>query len=180
MEDVAEEPEPEEKAMSEVRNQLKSQDLATLEATSLSTVGGRVFPDNAAVPDLRALVDIAKAWGATHAPANGGPIGGTDSTTTHQLQTDSVEAVFTPTGKQLARVVAVQVSNSGGAPMTAQLFVGGVNTGVQEININPSEDAGFLLESNIIVGPSTPLGVKLTSGSASDASVKVAHVFVGV
>lgn len=166
--------------MSEVRNQLKSQDLSTLEATSLSTVGGRVFPDNAAGPDLRALIEVARAWGATHAPANGGPIGGTDSTTTHQLQTDSVEAVFTPTGKQLARVMAVQVSNSGGAPMTAQLFVGGVNTGVQEININPAEDAGFLLESDIIVGPSTPLGVKLTSGSASDASVKTAHVFVGV
>ena len=166
--------------MSEVRNQLKSQDLSTLEATSLSTVGGRVFPDNAAGPDLRALIEVARAWGATHAPANGGPIGGTDSTTTHQMQTDSVEAVYTPTGKQLARVVAVQVSNSGGAPMTAAVLVGGVDLGVQQITINPSESAGFPLTADVIVGPSTPLQVHLTSGSASDASVKVAHVFVGV
>lgn len=115
--------------MSDVRNQLKSQDLATLDATSLNTVGGRIFPDNAAVPAVNALVSVADGWRATHAVAYGGPIGGTDDVETHQMQSDSVEAVYTPTGKQLARVIAVQVANGGGAPMTAQLFVGGVKHG---------------------------------------------------
>lgn len=64
--------------------------------------------------------------------------------------------------------------------MTAQLFVGAVNTGVQEISINPSEDAGFLLDSDVLIGNSTPLGVKITSGSATDATVKVASVLVGL
>lgn len=166
--------------MTQIRNQFKSQDLETLEATSVSTVGGRVFPDNAAVPDLRALVEVADAWRATHATAYGGPIGGTDGTTSHQMQTDNVEAVLTPSGKALLRVVAVQVTNSGGAPMTADVLVGGVLLGVQAITVNPSESSGFLLESDVIIGASTPLQVHLTSGSASDAAVKVAHVNVGV
>lgn len=180
MEVLAKEPQPEEAAMTEVRNQLKSQDLATLEAASLSTVGGRVFPDSAAVPSLRDLVSVVDAWRATHVTAYGGPIGGTDDTNTHAMQTDNVEAVYTPTGKQVARISAVQVANGGGAPMTAQLYVGGVNTGVQEININPSDEAGFLLNSDLFVGNSTPLGVKITSGTVADATAKVSFILVGV
>lgn len=166
--------------MTNVRDQLRNQDYATVDASSFSTVGGRVFPDSAAVPDVRALTDIVNGWRATHAVAYGAPIGGEDSTSTHNMQTDSVEAVYTPSGKQMSRILAAQVANGGGAPMTAQLFVGGVNTGVQEININPSDSAGFLLQSPIYVGPSTPLQVKITSGSATDATVKVAFVLSGV
>ena len=64
--------------------------------------------------------------------------------------------------------------------MTAQLYVGGVNTGVQEININPSDEAGFLLNSDLFVGNSTPLGVKITSGTVADATAKVSFILVGV
>jgi len=177
---VTKEPEPTEaQAMTEIRNQLKSQDLATLEASSLSTVGGRVFPDNAAVPGLRDLVSVTDAWRATHATAYGGPIGGTDAVVTHQMQTDNVEAIFTPTGKQLAQVIAVQVANGGGAPMTADLLIGGVIVAAG-LTINPTESAGFDIDSTLICGPSTALQVHLTSGSASDATAKAAYVLVGV
>ena len=164
--------------MSEVRNQLKSQDLSTLEATSLSTVGGRVFPDNAAGPDLRALIEVARAWGATHAPANGGPIGGTDDVSTHTMST-SDEAVFTPTGKQLAQVSAVSIANGGGAPMIADLKIGGVVVDVG-VNVDPSGAKPFELTVPLIVGPSTPVQVNLSEGTAADATVKVAYVLVGV
>lgn len=165
--------------MTDVRNQLKSQDLNTLEATSLNTVGGRIFPDNAAVPAVNALVSVADGWRATHAVAYGGPIGGTDAVVSHQMQTDSVEAVYTPTGKQLASIIAVQVANGGGAPMTADLLVGGVIVS-SGLTINPTESAGFDIDQTLYVGPSTPCQVHLTSGSASDAVAKVAYVLVGV
>tara|TARA_Y100000361_G_scaffold148525_1_gene161459 strand:+ start:69 stop:566 length:498 start_codon:yes stop_codon:yes gene_type:complete len=165
--------------MTEVRNQFKSQDLATLEASSINTVGGRIFPDNAAVPNLRALIEVVDSWRATHAVAYGGPIGGTDAVVTHQMQTDSVEAIYTPTGKQVAQVVAVQVANGGGAPMTADLLIGGVVV-TSGLTINPSESGGFDIDTTLLVGPSTPLQVHLTSGSASDAVAKAAYVLVGV
>lgn len=165
--------------MTEVRNQLKSQDLATLEASSLSTVGGRVFPDSAAVPSLRDLVSVVDAWRATHSTAYGGPIGGTDATVTHAMQTDNVEAIFTPTGKQLAHIVAVQVANGGGQPMTADLLIGGVIV-ASGLAINPAESGGFDIDAPLYVGPSTPLQVHITSGTVSDATAKAAYVFVGV
>ena len=176
---IAKEPQPEATAMTEIRNQLKSQDLDTLEASSLNTVGGRVFPDAAAVPSLRDLVSVADAWRATHATAYGGPIGGTDAVVTHAMQTDNVEAIFTPTGKQLAQISAVQVANGGGAPMTADLLIGGVLVAAG-LTINPSESGGFDIDSTLIVGPSTPLQVHITSGTVADATSKAAYVLVGV
>jgi hypothetical protein len=166
--------------LTNVRDQLRNQDLATVDASSFSTVGGRVFPDSAAVPDVRALTDIVNGWRAAHAVAYGAPIGGEDSTVSHNMQGDTIEAVYTPTGKQVARIIGVQVSNGGGAPMTADLYAGGVLLGVQQINVNPSEASGFLLQSDIYVGPSTPLQIKIASGTPSDATAKVAFVLCGV
>jgi hypothetical protein len=166
--------------MTNIRDQLRNQSLADVDATSFATVGGRVFPDNAAVPDTRALTDIVDAWRATHAVAFGGPIGGTDAVETHAMQTDAVEAVLTPQNRQVARIIAVQVANGGGAPMSASLHVGGVLLGVQQITVNPSSSAGFLIQNEIIVGSSTPLQIKIESGTVSDATAKVAYCLVGV
>ena len=166
--------------MTEIRNQLKSQDLATLDAQSLNTVGGRVFPDNAAVPGLRDLVSVTDAWRATHATAYGGCIGGTDSVTNHQMQDGATdENVLLPTGKQLHQVQAVSIINGGPQPMTAHLLVNGVIVGAI-LTVNPTESAGFTISNGLTVGASTPLQVNLVTGTAADALVKVASVLVGV
>jgi hypothetical protein len=165
--------------MTTVRDQLRNQSLGDVDPASFSTVGSRVFPDRAAVADTRALTEIVDAWRSTHAVSFGGPIGGTGAVETHVMQTDAVEAVYSPQDKQVARVVAVQVANGGGAPMTASLHVG-VLLGVQQITINPSEASGFLLQSEVIVDASTPLQIKIESGTVSDATAKVAYVLVGV
>lgn len=166
--------------MTTVRDQLRNQSLGDVDPASFSTVGSRVFPDRAAVADTNALTQIVDAWRSTHAVSFGGPIGGTGAVETHAMQTDAVEAVYTPQDKQVARVVAVQVANGGGAPLTATLHIGGVLLGVQQININPNDASGFLLQSEVIVDASTPLQIKITSGTVSDATAKVAYVLVGV
>tara|TARA_Y100000004_G_scaffold194286_1_gene258522 strand:+ start:520 stop:1017 length:498 start_codon:yes stop_codon:yes gene_type:complete len=165
--------------MSDIRNLLKGQDVENTTADQLHTIGGRVFLDQESVASLNDFANIAQAWRGVHALAYGGPIGGTDAVTTHQMQTDNVEAVLTPTGTQLHRVIAAQVANGGGAPMTADLLVGGVLV-AQGLTINPAESAGFDLDASLVVGASTPLQVHLTSGSASDAVAKVASVLVGL
>lgn len=183
MEDRISKPEPKEEgvaSVTEIRNQLKSQDLDTLEATSLSTVGGRVFPDAAAVPSLRDLVSVADAWRATHVTAYGGCIGGTDSVTNHQMQDGATdETVLLPTGKQLHQIQAVSIVNSGPQPMTAHLLVNGVIVG-PILDVNPTESAGFTISNSLTVGASTPLQVNLVTGTAADALVKIASVLVGV
>lgn len=165
--------------MSELRNILKASTIDAATADQIHTVGGRVFLDASSIVDLNDFARIVDSWRGVHALSYGGPIAGTDTTTTHNMQTDAVEAVLTPQNTEVERIVAVQVANGGGQPMEAALYVGGVNTGAQNININPSEEAGFCMCVPIVVGNSTPLQVKITSGSATDATVKVAHVKVG-
>jgi len=165
--------------VSDLRNILKGQSVDATTADQLHTIGGRVFLGQDAVAALRDFAAIADSWRGVHALAYGGPIGGTDSVTTHQMQTDNVEAILTPTGTALHDVVAVQVANGGGAPMTADLLVGGVVV-ASGLTINPSESAGFDIKRSLTVGASTPLQVHLTSGSASDAIAKAATVLVGL
>lgn len=166
--------------MTTIRDQLRNQSLGTVDPASFSEVGSRVFPDRAAIPDANALINIVETWRATHAVAYGGPIGGSDAVATHTMQSDAVEAVYTPQNRQVAQIIAVQVANGGGQPMTADLYAGGVMTGTAQININPSEEAGFALTSPLFVGADTPLQVKLPTGTPSDATVKVAYILCGV
>ena len=46
--------------MDEVRNQLKSQNFATVSPTAFGEVGGRVFPDNPSIADVNDLIEIVK------------------------------------------------------------------------------------------------------------------------
>lgn len=166
--------------MTTIRDQLRNQNLGTVDPASFSEVGSRVFPDRGAIPDANALINIVEAWRATHAVAYGGPIGGSDVVTTHVMQTDAVEAVLTPQNRQVAQIIAVQVANGGGAPMEADLYVGGVLVGVQRITINPGEENGFALTTSVLAGADTPLQVKIPSGTVSDATAKVASILLGV
>lgn len=180
MEEFDKEPQPEAEAVTQVRNQLRLQDLATVDAESFSTVGGRLFPDSAAVPDLRDLVSIVDSWRASHAVAYGGCISGTDSVTNHQVQDGATdETVLAPTGSQLHQIQAVSIVNSGPQPMTAHLLVSGVIVG-DILTINPTEKAGFTISNSLTVGASTPLQINLVSGTAADALVKIASILVGV
>lgn len=165
--------------MSDLRNLLKGQTIDGTTADQVHVIGGRVFLDQSGVPSLRDFAEIVSAWRGVHALAYGGPIGGTDAVTTHQMQTDNVEAILTPTGTALHRVVAVQVANGGGAPMTADLLIGGVVV-ASGLTINPSESAGFTIGSDLVIGASTPLQVHITSGTVSDAVAKAATVLVGL
>jgi len=62
--------------MSEVRNQLKSQDLDTVEPAAFKNVGGVIYPDQAARNNLEALRDITHGFQAVHLPTYGHAIPG--------------------------------------------------------------------------------------------------------
>ena len=56
---------------SEIANQLKSQSLGDVLASTFNTVGGRVFPDLLASQSLADLVKVVDSYRATHAPLYG-------------------------------------------------------------------------------------------------------------
>lgn len=109
---LAQEPQPEAEAVTQVRNQLKSQDLSTLEASSLATVGGRVYPDAQAIADLGALAHITEAWRAVHVPTYGAPIPGTGNVQSLTAEApNSWQDVVVPTGQQVTAVQFAAVFN---------------------------------------------------------------------
>jgi len=110
--------------VTEIRNQFKSQDLATLSAASINTVGGRIFPDDAAVPDLQALVAILDAWRSVHVPTYGAPIPGTGDTAVHQFELpNTIETVYAPATGEVASVQMITVQNAGVGTIVLDLFL---------------------------------------------------------
>lgn len=111
--------------MSEVRNQLRNQDLNTLAATSLSTVGGRVFPDNAAGPDLRALIEILNSYRAVHAPTYGQPIPKTgDAATLTASEANTWEDVIAPANDEVIMVQFAGLYNAdAGSPAQVDVAI---------------------------------------------------------
>jgi len=99
--------------LTQIRNQLKSQDLSTLSASSIETVGGRVFPDNAAVPDLRALVEVLDAYRAVHVPTYGQPIPKTgDAATTTASALNTWDDVIAPANDEVHMLQFAGLYNS--------------------------------------------------------------------
>ena len=68
--------------MSEIRNQLKNQNLEAVLPASLAQVGGQVFPDEPSIQDQLDFAQIVRTWSSVHAPTYGNPIGSTSSTIT--------------------------------------------------------------------------------------------------
>jgi len=88
--------------MSEVRNQLKSQDLDTVEPAAFKNVGGVVYPDNKAKNNLESLNEIVTSFRSVHTPTYGNPIPGSpygytdtidSSTTTKIIETTPNEVI---------------------------------------------------------------------------------------
>lgn len=164
--------------MSDLRDLLKSQTAAATTGAQLNTVGGRVFLDGSARSSMNDLQAIGEVWRVVHAPTFGAPIPATDTTTSYTMTGDSTESVLDPSNG-VVQVVAVDVTNGGGAtPLVVELSVNGVLISSEALSIDPLGRKAFQLTSPLFIGPSTPLQAKVTQGTATDATVTIAHVTV--
>lgn len=164
--------------MTEVRNQLKSQDLSTLQATSLSTVGGRVFPDNAAVPDLRALVEVLNGYRAVHVPTYGQPIPGTSDAASHTADApNDWKVLIQPSGETVTEVQLINIFNNGAAPVEVDIGLidsDGTAYVAAVFTVNPGERVnGMQLTNNTLtLDRNTSLQFRVVTGTFGDVSVR--------
>lgn len=165
--------------MGELRNQLKSQTLDSLTASSLSTVGGRVYPDDAAVPDLGALVSVLDSWRAVHVPSYGAPIPQTGTLHTHAMTGSDLENVVDVSAGVL-KVQAVSLTNGGPAPILFDVYVGGVALNSDALAADPGNFRAFAIPSPLFIDENTPLQVKITSGTPTDGVVDVSTIAVAL
>jgi hypothetical protein len=106
----------------ELLNQLKSQDLATVNPTAFKQVGDPVFPDLNALGSLQAFGHIVEAFRHVHLPAYGGPI--PRSSKVASIANDG--SLLAMTGSAVAMVQAIQLVNASTDPVEVHINLNGI------------------------------------------------------
>lgn len=162
--------------MDEIRNQFKSQTLASLVASSIQTVGGRVFPDAPAVTDLEAFKAVVESWRGVHVPTYGQPIPQSGST----VQTTGADTLISATGNQVKRINAITLKNSGDSAPIVTTLTQGTSPPVSLIALPDGgtcpPQSTIIINGPFYVDENTPIIVGVSSGTAGDlTSSAVVH-----
>jgi hypothetical protein len=152
----------------ELSNQLKSQNLSTVNPSAFLQVGGPTYPDTPTLEGLEAFRAVVDAFRAVHLPSYGSPIalsGGTAS-----LVGDG--DILAPTNQQVALISALQCENIAVGTMDIVIAIGGV--AVSEQTLPAAKTTAINLNSKYIT-KNTPLSVSVLSGDAADLTTTVAY-----
>jgi hypothetical protein len=159
----------------EIRQQLRNQDLDTLQTGTLNTVGGRIFPDDLAVIDLNALNQIVNSWQSTHVQTYGQVLPNSGSIAEGIADGGGLAVA----DNEVLDVVAISCANAGGADLIE--FTVGIGdlilfaSAVPPSSTLASSEFGAIFPLTLSKGLS--LKFVVTSGTASDFSAKVAYQY---
>jgi len=158
----------------EIRQQLRNQNLESLLVTQTNQVGDRIFPDDMAVLDMEALQQIVSAWRATHTATFGQVLPNTG------IIREGIEdgQGIAVADNEVLELVALSAANAGGAPITLSIRIGDVvliNSVVDPTNGLTTSDLGTLFPMTLSKGLS--LKFVVTGGNASDFTAKVAYQY---
>jgi len=160
-------------ASTEIRQQLRNQSLDDLLIDSIQTVGGRIFPDDLAVIDMDAFLQVINTWQRTHVPTYGQVMPNTG------LIAEGIAdgGGIAPLNNQVIEIVAVDLANSGGAPIEGTISIG--DLALVNFAIAPN---GGVTSNELAIAPLTlsnglSLKFTVTNGTESDFSAKVAYQY---
>jgi len=165
----------------ELSNQLKSQNLDTVEPSSLLKVGGPVFPDVPTVGGLASFRHVVDSYRAVHTPSYGTAIPKTGLVTSK----DGQELLLTPTVNEIHHLLGVSFTNSGGsAPIVVNILLGGsegfpIQLDSQQSLSNFAVPPGSSVASfplDLYVGKNLPVFVKVISGTAAELNTKLLSI----
>jgi len=157
----------------EIRQQLRNQNLESLLITQTNQVGDRIFPDDLAVLDMEALQQIVSAWRATHTATFGQVLPNTGAIAEGIAAGSGISA----NDNEVLEVVGVSIANGGGAPIEVNLQLGDLI--LQSLAVPPTgattSEFGSLFPMTLSKG--LTLKFVVTSGSSGDFSAKVAYQY---
>jgi len=117
--------------MSDVRNQLQTLTGAEIEASQLSTVGGKVFTNaEAAQIDVSALTSW---WRAVHVPTYGQPIPGSEFAVSVVGDVADV-TVYAPSTNESAQITVFTITNNNATTPASPIIL----LGTQQAYYNPA------------------------------------------
>jgi len=169
--------------MDEVRNQLKSQNFATVAPTAFGEVGGRVFPDSPSISDVNDLIEIVKGWRAVHLPSLGSPISKSCVITTQ----NGDGTILAPSGNEIFQLTSLSFSNNDADACTYEAQIVNPSSG-ESISINLNADASvgsnqltlpiggsLTVELDIILDSNHGLYVAVISGDPASNDIATYH-----
>jgi len=152
---------------------VQGQSISTITPQQILAAGEPIFLDIKTTTDINSINSLIQAYARVHAPTYGQPIPNSGLIST--LVGDG--SLLTPTQNQVRRVYTVSVTNTGGgAPITAQLSIGGVLVG--EATVAPGQFATYTLPSIFSSTYLLPLTMAATSGTSGDLTTSCASVLV--
>jgi len=172
--------------MSDLRNLLKGQTIASTSAGNLNTVGGRVYLDGSAVAALNDLARIVESWRGVRVPTYGSPIPGTGDTAVHQFELpNTIETVYAPATGEVASVQMITVQNAGVGTIVLDLFLtdaDGTNIDVlDDLNISAGEVVNLMTSASIgfpqfYADESLQIRGRVVTGTPGDCYAKVNYI----
>ena len=164
--------------MSEIANQLKSQDLDTVIVDSFNAVGGRTFPDINASTDIMDLVKIVSAWQSTHVQTYGNPL--PNAAFTAQLaptDLDTPEVLLSATDNEVILVTALSFEHRGaGATIVGHVDLDGVRIAAFASPAGENNPLNAPVP-NLYLSKGYDLTVTVTQGDPNDLLAHVAYVY---
>ena len=145
--------------------------IASITPQQILAAGSPIFLDIRTSSDINSINTLIQSYARIHSPAYGQPIAGSGLSS----QRTGSGTVITPTGNEVYRIMGVNFTNSGGAPVILDLGLGGViiQTGVA---VNPGETLVATLPSTIFCDSESHLYVTVLSGDGSLLVTSVASM----
>ena len=163
--------------MSEVQNQLNSQNYATVIVDAFNNVGGRVFPDQPATIDINDLNRIVKGWQSTHVPTYGAPLpnNGTEFIAVGTTVGDAVTLVEAQ-DNEVILVSAISFENIDSGAIELQVKLGNTLVEIASVAGNASSPSAATTLP-IYVSKGQKMTITVTSGTANRMNVTASGVY---
>jgi len=166
--------------MSELGNQLNSQTLDEVLASTFKTVGGRVFPDQRSQLGLADFIAVVTAWQKTHSQTYGNVLPNSGSANAGDFGSSTAFELVAAEDNEVIRINGISIDNAGGDPAVVSILIGG-NTVLARVDVPPAAAGGTvastqIISSSIIISKGQNLTANLVSGTGSDITVNVSTV----
>jgi len=151
---------------------VQAKSIASITPQQILGAGSPVFFDIMTSSDIATINRLIQAYSRIHAPTYGQPIplsGSVDSGV-------GAKTILAPGNNEIRKVIAVDFTNEGAAPITGELTLGGVV--LTSFAANPASTASATLSNEIFCSNNLQLAVTVLSGTAGDLTSQVASLLV--
>ena len=148
--------------------------IDTITPEQISDAGKPIFLDITTSSDINSINTLIQSWSRIHAPTFGQPIPGSGKSLT-QTNTGNIVSAE---GNEVRRVIAVNYTNAGAAPVTLDLALD--NIVIQSnVAVGPAETQVAIIPEHLFVDSVlTPLRVTVLTGDGALLSTSALSILV--